>query len=368
MLKEYYNEETKTLTLPFSFNKELKDLPLDTQIIIFEEDYKKEQYSEFNQQVNNLLCAPALGGCSGCPNNLTKIIFGWYFNQNVDATCKNKIFTGAPKNDSIFDGDNLHGSHKCLPNTLTHLTFGQNFNQSVDYLPNNLTHLIFGWNFNQSVNSLPNNLTHLTFGCWFDQSVNNLSNNLTHLTLGDEFNQSVNNLPNSIKELTLGGEFNQSVNNLPNSLTHLTFGYEFNQLVDSLPNTLTHLTFGDGFNQSVNIKRLFMGCKFNQLVNNLPNTLTHLTLGYEFNQSVEFLPNSIKELTYWSKSKLNNIPNSIEYINIIFGNNDKYNEVIENLPFNLKEIRINKPQKAHYLNKIPFGCKVVDWSENEIFL
>ncbi len=173
------------------------------------------------------------------------------------------------------------------------------------------------------------------------------------MTFGSLFNQSVNNLPNNLTHLTFGDYFDQEVDNLPNNLTHLNFGDNFNQSVDKLPNNLTHLTFGIRFNQSVE---------------NLPANLTHLTFGYEFNQSVNSLPDTIKELTYWSKSKLNNIPTSIEYTNIIFSKYDKYNKVIDNLPINVKIIRINKPDKAHYLKKIPFGCKVVDENEKEIFI
>ena len=40
MLEQYYNKETNTLTLPYDFNKELYNLPLDTKVIIFEENYK----------------------------------------------------------------------------------------------------------------------------------------------------------------------------------------------------------------------------------------------------------------------------------------------------------------------------------------
>ena len=71
MLKEYYNTETKTLTLPYEFNEELKDLPIETQAIIFEEN-RNEEYSKFNQKVDNL------------PTNLTQLSFGTRFNQKVD--------------------------------------------------------------------------------------------------------------------------------------------------------------------------------------------------------------------------------------------------------------------------------------------
>ena len=120
MLEEYYNIKTKTLTLPCDFNKKLENLPLDTEIIIFEQDYKKEKNSHFDQKVDNL------------PNTLTHLTFGWGFNQLVDN----------------------------LPENLTHLTFREDFNQKVDNLPLSLTHLTFGFNFNQNVDNLPSNITH----------------------------------------------------------------------------------------------------------------------------------------------------------------------------------------------------------------
>ena len=89
MSEKYYNAKTKTLAFPYDFNDKLKDLPVDTQNIIFEEIDNNKEYLKFNQK--------------------------------VDATRKNKFFTGAPKNNIIFDGDNL-------PTSLTHLTFGRYFN------------------------------------------------------------------------------------------------------------------------------------------------------------------------------------------------------------------------------------------------
>ncbi len=95
MLEQYYNKETQTLKLPYYFDVELCDLPLDTKAIIFEEDYENEQYSRFNKPVGHQEC-----GDINCPRN--------------------------------------------LPNSITHLTFGTYFDQSVYYLPNSITHLTFG--------------------------------------------------------------------------------------------------------------------------------------------------------------------------------------------------------------------------------
>ena len=116
MLEEYYNKKTNTLTIPpnFNFNEELKDLPTDVQIVIFDQDNSIE-FSKFNRIVNNL------------PSSVTHLIFADCFNQSVDK----------------------------LPESITHLTFGYHFNQKVDNLPKNLTHLTLGPNFYQLVDNLP---------------------------------------------------------------------------------------------------------------------------------------------------------------------------------------------------------------------
>ena len=121
MLEQYYNKETQTLTLPHDFNKELCNLPLNTKVIIFEQDYNKRQYSLFNQPVNNL------------PDSITHLTFGRHFNQPVNY----------------------------LPNSITYLTFGEYFNQPVDNLQNLITHLTFGWEFNKPINNLPTSVREI---------------------------------------------------------------------------------------------------------------------------------------------------------------------------------------------------------------
>ena len=175
MLEEYYNVNTQTLTVPLNFDDELMNLPLDTKIIIFEENNNKNGFSKFDKSVDNL------------PNSLTHLIFGRCFNQSVDN----------------------------LPSKLTHVTFGHFFDQKVDELPNSITHLAFGHNFNQKVDNLPNNLTHLTFGYWFYQSVDNLPDTLTHLTFGYYYNKPMNNLPSNIKEIRVCGNQLDSLKKTP---------------------------------------------------------------------------------------------------------------------------------------------------------
>ena len=92
MLKEYYDSDTKILSIPYDFNKKLKNIPLDTEIILFKGN-SKEYYSRFDQKIE----------VGDLPPNVRQITFGSKFNQPVDN----------------------------LPPNLTHLTFGKSFNKLV---------------------------------------------------------------------------------------------------------------------------------------------------------------------------------------------------------------------------------------------
>ena len=106
-LKDYYNNETKTLTLPYKFNNKLKNIPENTENIIF--DYSIHTASKFNQKIDNL------------PQSLIKLFLGKFFNKKVDF----------------------------LPKNLIHLLVGEFFNQEINNLPKNLKSLEFGINFSK---------------------------------------------------------------------------------------------------------------------------------------------------------------------------------------------------------------------------
>jgi hypothetical protein len=123
-LKEYYDDKTKTLKIPYDYDEELKNIPIETTEIIFLDLEAYKNFSKYNKPIDNL------------PLSLTHLNLGHFFNQPVNN----------------------------LPTKLTHLTFGKNFNHYVDNLPLSLTHLTFGEKFNKKVDKLPLSLTHLTFG------------------------------------------------------------------------------------------------------------------------------------------------------------------------------------------------------------
>ena len=202
MVKEYYDNKKKILTLPCDFNDELKNVPIETEIINFIDD-EAIYLSRFNQPIKNL------------PQNIKKINFGWYFNQPVDN----------------------------LPKTMTELKYGFKFNQPVDNLPINLTHLTFNTHFNQPLDKLPKNLLNLAFSTIsnFNQPLDNLPKNLYYLKIGIKFNNKII-IPDSVKEICLLSN-NILLNNLPNNIEILTINFDHivngsNIKIDNLPITL----------------------------------------------------------------------------------------------------------------------------------
>jgi len=212
---QYYNNITKTLTIPSDFNQELKDIPDDTEIIIFDEDFKNDKYSIFNQKIKeNVL-----------PDSLHTIKFGFSFNQEI--------------------------KENVLPDSLHTIKFGFSFNQEIkeNVLPDSLQTLTFGRRFNKEIkeNVLPDTLHTLTLGCYFNQEIkeNVLPDSLHTLTFGICFNQEIeeNVLPKSIKKIGLYSHCNL-INNLPLWIEEvcIKFYYKCDKEITNLPMTLEKIT------------------------------------------------------------------------------------------------------------------------------
>jgi hypothetical protein len=152
---QYYNNITKTLTIPYEFNEELKDIPDDTEIIIFDEDTKYYKYSKFNQEIKeNVL-----------PNNLHTLTFGWFFNQKI----------------------------------------------KENVLPGNLHTLTFSWEFNQVIkeNALSKSIKQIGLYSHCNL-INNLPLGLEEVCIKFSwfrtYNKEVNNLPMTLKKITVENE------------------------------------------------------------------------------------------------------------------------------------------------------------------
>jgi hypothetical protein len=223
-----YNRDTKTLTIDYDFNEELKDIPNDTQIIIFK---NKNKFSKFNKKVDNL------------PKSLIKIFFGGYFNQKIDY----------------------------LPQSLTHLSFGYCFNRKVN-------------NFSEYFLGLPKNLSCLTFNDWFKQKINNFPKNLTQLNFGVLFNQKIDKLPKNLTNLTLSFYFNNKLNILSKELKYLKLGYKFTEEI-ILPKNLEEIILYSNNNLINNIpthiKKIKIICNFEINIKNLPLTIEEIVIQHE---------------------------------------------------------------------------------------
>jgi hypothetical protein len=316
-----YNKETKTLIILYDFNKELKDIPKETEIIIFE-----NKFNEYNLNYKYFLIFP---------QNLIHLTFNENFSQKLN---------------------NFPQYFLCFSKNLTHLTFGRNFNYKVNKFPKNLIEIIFGYWYAQKKNIFPKNLTHLTFGNNYNRAVDNLPKNLTHLILGNYFNQKVDTLPQNLTYLTLDDNFNKKIDNLPKNLTHLTLG-NYCRNINKFPKNIKYLKLN--WNSRHYIEHMnwatinFLKNFTKQII--LPKNILYLALGIGYTLKFN-LPKTIKELLLTANNDLiNNIPEHIEKIYIYFINQHFYNKRADNLPMSIKEIIIENEKFKDYI-KIPFGC------------
>jgi hypothetical protein len=203
-------------------------------------------------------------------------------------------------------------------------------------------------NINKKLSKLTKLKNLILDNCCFNYKIDNLPQSLTLITFGYDFNQKVDKLPKNLFYLTFGDDFNQKIDKLPKNITQITFGFLFNQKIDKLPKNLTHITFYSiKNNQTIDIDKL-------------SKQLEYINLG-RYEKEV-YLPKNIKELTLkFNNNLINNLPEHIEKLNIIFDNDIriiiiKYkNFFIANIPSTIKEIVIENKEYKKYL-KIPFGC------------
>ena len=277
------------------------------------------------------------------------------------------------------------------PKTLTHLELGYRFNKEINNLPDSIIYLrLYDNEFYKKINqkNIIEAITELKLSYEFNGFVNKLPKNLTQLTFYSKYNgrdylfskfnnHTIDNLPRNLTYLTLSSYsyFNQKINNLPNSLTHLLLGDDFDQSIDYLPNSLTHLIFQDldwrnsrfGFGQSFNnqtlnnlpqsliyleLKRKFNNSS-NHLFDNLPQSLLYLEFKKEFNQSIINLPNSIKEISIERLQQYNLFDKKYHLkIKKIYIGFDNMND-IKNLPNTISKIEIYDEDEYNYINYIP---------------
>lgn len=230
-------------------------------------------------------------------------------------------------------------------------------NQPVDFnlINKTFTKIIFSNYFD--LDSCKNTLNEMNFieyskwrGSIFNKSIN-LKENITFLHFGESFNQPFE-MTETITHIIFGSSFNQPIN-ITDSLYHLVLRDIYNQPIIS-SNNLIFLMIGYNFDYPIQlekVKYLDINCNNEYIINNLPNTLEKIFLNRGFNLPLDNLPNQLKSIVISNTNyihKFNNLPDSIEYIELpktcenslsdLSNLSDGTNK-LNNLPKNLKEIK-----------------------------
>ena len=146
---------------------------------------------------------------------------------------------------------------------LTHIIFGEYFDQEIEenVLPDSLSHITFNGYFNKKIkeNVLPNSLKYIDLGCHYNLEIkkNVLPNSLTHLIFSTRFDQEIKEsvLPNSLIYIKFNTSFNKEIkkNVLPESLIYIIFGagfwYEIRENV--LPDSITDIIFDSFYDKKI---------------------------------------------------------------------------------------------------------------------
>lgn len=351
------------------------------------------------------------------PNNITKLILGDKFNQ--------ELIYFPPKLKSIKFGK-YYDKKVTLPEGIEEIEFGDEFDQYIDFLPSSLKIIKFGKKFNSGIHNFPDELEVLDFGDEYNKPIDNLPRNLKKLILRKMFNQpleflpkkllylelnnifyynySINDFPSSLETLILITEyhFKKEINVLPPRLKYFEFKskncekiilpktievlildnflkfdklppkikklkmpYDFNQCIN-LPDTLLDIEFSNSFNQIISIfpsklQNLKFGYAFNNKLPVLPETLETLEFGSAFNQELSFLPENLKILKFgnYFNSSIDFFPTNLK--KLIFG--DYYNLMLPKLSDSITHLEFgrdfNEPVDYFPLNleKLIFGDK-----------
>jgi hypothetical protein len=311
MLSSLYNKKTNTLTIKasdywYKLTKEEILLVLKKNwYVVFVDDYKKP------------------------------LIFTEYFNRQ-------NFYSKISEYKFFDDFDEFDYGHK-IPQNITRITFGRRFNCNIRerILHDDIVYIKFGHDFNTEIKEkiLPKKLLELIFSDSFNQEIKPrvLPDSLEILRFGHNFNLVINKLayPVNLRELEFGFRYDQSIVGLPKRLEILTLGHNFNSSIDKLPNTIKNVRFGENYSQ-------VLDCS---LIN--PN-ITKLHFAGS--------PNNYATIV--------NLPYHIEELIL-----DTCVADITNLPIFLRKVKLLNPQD--YLSgkskiSVPFGCKLVDKSNNKL--
>jgi hypothetical protein len=303
------------------------------------------------------------------PNNVTHIIFGDEFNQEI------KYFP--PKLKSIKFGSS-YNKPIYLPAGIEEVEFGNEFNQYIDFLPESIKVLKFGPKFNSNIRSYPPNLETLEFGDDYNKSINNLSPKLKKLVLGFGYNQFIERLPKNLLYLEFNFDtyFEQAICNLPANLHTLIIknSYLGQMMPDPKYWQLKHCSTPElKLPNSLRILELRMYLEFiklpdqiekvilNGFINgeiNFPDSVSHLEIGFGYNYPIKKLPKKLQVLKFFNQRNnqtnhpLPELPPDLRILHL----DNNYNNYIDKFPSGLKKLTLGNKFNQK-LDNLPNGLE-----------
>jgi hypothetical protein len=265
-----------------------------------------------------------------------------------------------------------------IPKTLKYLNCENNKITKLYNLPDNLTGINCKKNqlnelyypFNIKPNKWPSNLKHLIVNSYFDGLFDNLPKTLIYLEI--PYNDTLNNksfyIPNNIKNILHikdfclsslqnfnciinhiifyeGENYNiDALNNLPNSIEYIDFPCIYPFMLDNLPNSIKSINIYGLDKQTYNC--VSYDDFFDNPINNLPKNLKELKIeSGRFNQTLDNLPDNLETLEISGHYDSNELSCCTEYYYY-----SKFSQPINKLPKKLKKLTLHFSTK--YCNNI----------------
>lgn len=129
-------------------------------------------------------------------------------------------------------------------NNVTEVIFGWDFNQQVENLPTGIKTIIFcSYYFDLPLNNIPFTVETLKLSKFFDQPLDNLPDSLQTIYFGEHYNQILEYFPKNLRNIffPITGHFNQKFIEYPDNLEVLVLPRNYNKKLEDLPKTLKKL-------------------------------------------------------------------------------------------------------------------------------
>ncbi len=355
--ENFFPSTLKKLNFGNSYDIELKPniLPIELEEIIFGNKFNKPiSKNTFPQKLKILRFGWAFNHKLSkilFPTGLKELHLGGIYNYNISYELPDNL-------ERLYLSNNYNNEIQkhSLPKNILTLKFNPNYSKYIaeDILPKNIIDLSFSLNCNGifTKKNLPPNLEELNYETYYERSLLRKNKN--------KENTKILSIPEKIKKLIIKNEYIVlSPDIFINSLEYLKLDIQYiNSKFDTkiiLPDKLKYIDISIAKQK-----------KYNFIFPEKVNTLRLINI-----KLLDLkLPEKLKTLIINQDENICQLPMNLKHI--VFEGYPT-NNLTNNLPILLETIKINRYFLPHIksngmLKKIPYGCKIIDTKDKEIFL